>query len=413
MLPLLIGALVACGPSESAVEEETSSNRIVAGSNKATQQTYGIGVSRQSIQSVYESPDVGFTFESVPLADGRERLMGTSRDGLAFLDLIGPSHNLSKVTVVITVPSDAPDVRLLNAAYLLGLMSLAVPDWADGVDWVNDNFAESAEEGEIVTRYRNREIKLNADPELGMVVLNVEAVGPVATTSSGSVSSTPVPTPFPTIEPTPDVEATKAALNAIDAQRQLEEQATRMAIQAQQEAARHAASLEAMRVANLPTPTPHPATFCEEWEALVLNWIKQGEIYQIKGELLPGTPDHPQLSAKEAHGICRTAFPLGAIGNIPTPVFTWGLPTGGVKVGGGPNQLLPGLYEYRRQGDNRVMPVDARYQCVLTHNYEDHGRSYEKVELPHGEPFTFRFLTSHMQVSLDLTCEGALYRIGD
>ena len=94
----------------------------------------------------------------------------------------------------------------------------------------------------------------------------------------------------------------------MDAHRRQAEQATRAATEAQQEAERYAASLEATRIAELPTPTPtirrcrlprrcpptstpeptptplpptptptpHPATFCEEWEAMVLEWVKQG-----------------------------------------------------------------------------------------------------------------------------------------
>ena len=65
----------------------------------------------------------------------------------------------------------------------------------------------------------------------------------------------PTSTPFPTIPPTPDIEATKAALHAMDAHRRASEQATRSAVEAQQEAERYAASLEATRIAELPTPT--------------------------------------------------------------------------------------------------------------------------------------------------------------
>lgn len=63
---------------------------------------------------------------------------------------------------------------------------------------------------------------------------------------------------FPTIAPTPDLPATKAALETIDAHRRQVELATRTAIEAQQEAERYAAALEATRVAELPTPTPLP-----------------------------------------------------------------------------------------------------------------------------------------------------------
>ena len=117
----------------------------------------------------------------------------------------------------------------------------------------------------------------------------------------GRVLPTPVPTPFPAIAPPPDVEATKTAIDAIDAHRRAVEQATRTAVEAEEEARRYAASLEATRVAELPTPTvtptptaaptatptptpeppptetprptptststPHPRTFCQDWEA--------------------------------------------------------------------------------------------------------------------------------------------------
>ena len=43
----------------------------------------------------------------------------------------------------------------------------------------------------------------------------------------------PTPTPFPAIGPTPDIEATKKAIEAVDAQRRAEDQATQAAVEAQ------------------------------------------------------------------------------------------------------------------------------------------------------------------------------------
>ena len=62
----------------------------------------------------------------------------------------------------------------------------------------------------------------------------------------------PTPTPFPTIGPTPDIDATKSAIEAIDAFRRESEQATRTAIEAQATAEQYAASLEATRIAEPP-----------------------------------------------------------------------------------------------------------------------------------------------------------------
>ncbi len=262
---------------------------------------------------------------------------------------------------------------------------------------------------------------------------------------AGRALPTPTLTPFPAIALPPNVEATKAAMDAIDAHRRQVEQATRTAIEAQQEAERYAASLEATRIAELPTPTPtplptatptptptplptatptptptptpeptptplptptpHPRTFCQEWEALALDWIKQGNNYynsnypQSRG-VSSVVPDHSQLSAKEAHSLCLTAlFPLGIIEN-----------RGSSSVGDGQGQLLPGTYEYRREGDKRV---PGRCQINLNWN-EDNQQS---VKMPHGEPFTFRFYQYHGKVSYGAEyrdrCDGALYRIGD
>ena len=267
----------------------------------------------------------------------------------------------------------------------------------------------------------------------------------------GRVLPTPVPTPFPAIGPTPDVEATKRAIDAIDAHRRAVEQATRTAVEAEEEARRYAASLEATRVAELPTPTatatptamptptptptpeppptetprptptststPHPRTFCQEWEALVLEWIKQGNIWHRDGE---GAPDHPHLTAREGRLWCISLFPLGVLkyNYYPDYVYvdeqgwhsSWAWISGGIPVGTEAGHLLPGLYEYRIPGDNRV----EREGCSLNLNYGEENQS--RVVLPVGEPFTYRFFEYHNRVVFQRegwNCSGALYRIAD
>ena len=263
----------------------------------------------------------------------------------------------------------------------------------------------------------------------------------------GDVLPTSTPTPFPIIGPTPDIDATKAAMAAIDAHRRQVEQATRTAIEAEREAERYAASMEATRVAELPTPTPtppptatplptptptptptpeptptsqptatpeptptpHPATFCREWEDMVLKWIKQGNQYTIEFTFDPGSrklkppevPDHPQLAASLAHGICVTDFPSGILSMYPI--------SGRAVVGDGFGQLLPGIYEYRdyrKAADRRV----KSHNCgVILNQYED---GQQLVETTYGEPFTFQFFRYHGTVHLT-ECIGSLYRTGD
>ena len=239
----------------------------------------------------------------------------------------------------------------------------------------------------------------------------------------------PTPTPFPTIGPTPDLEATKTVIEAVDAQRRLEEQATRTAIEAQEEAERYEASLEATRVAELPTPlptatptptptplptatpmptptptpeptptplptpTPHPQVYCEEWEAMVLDWIREGTVYSSDA------PDHPKLSAKQAHGFCIIAFPLGA--------FSQGYGSS-ISIGTKMGQLLPGTYKYRNSnGGNRV-----NYHWCYFSVGDPFDPAREIITLPYGEPFEFILYTYHGTVNFN--CGSSwLVRIGD
>ena len=256
----------------------------------------------------------------------------------------------------------------------------------------------------------------------------------------------PTPTPFPTIGPTPDLEATRTVIERVDAQRRLEEQATRTAIEAQEEAERFAASLESTRVAELPTatptplptatptptptplptatptptptptpeptptpvpptptPTPHPSTYCPEWEAMVLDWIKQGNVYV---RYSPSVPDHPQLAPNMAHNICIIAFPVGRL--VPSYIYDRRDDTFRV-VGTEEGQLLPGTYKYHAPGGgDRVTDRD----CRLLLNYKSDESA--EVELTYGEPFQFTLYSYHGKVRLDsFDCDGYLYRIGD
>ena len=231
----------------------------------------------------------------------------------------------------------------------------------------------------------------------------------------------PTPTPFPTIGPTPNVGEARATVEAIDAQKRMEEQATRTAIEAEQEVARYAASLEATRVAQIPTPTPeptstpeptptptplpmatpHPSTYCREWEALVLEWIRDENLYEQIGPRSAfdsSIPDHPNLAAIQADGLCITELPLGRHGKM------WYTLT----VGTGEGQLLPGTYRYRsKTGDDRVSVRD----CTLRPNYDGYYDAQLAIELPYGEPFEFTFHTYHNEVWFG-GCGGFLYRVG-
>ena len=122
-------------------------------------------------------------------------------------------------------------------------------------------------------------------------------------------------------------------------------------------------------------------------------------------------PDYLQLSAEGAQEFCIVNnFPLGIL--YPKG-YTNGDP---LDVGRGGRQLLPGVYEYRKGGDNRV-----RFNnCILQLNRRDSNfwEAGTEVSLTYGEPFTFQFFEYHEKVYLYCPShnyweEGGLYRIGD
>ena len=241
--------------------------------------------------------------------------------------------------------------------------------------------------------------------------------------SPGEALPTPLPTARPTLVPPVDLEATKTALAEEDAFLQTKEAAEFQAEQDRLEAERFAASLEATRIANrptstpvptptpeptptpLPTPTPHPQVYCGEWEAMVLDWIREGNSYYGYRSSWPDpqVPNHPMLSARQAHELCITAFPLGVLNPsvmISTPV-----------VGTGEGQLLPGTYQYQTpDGGERV--TDRK--CTLTLSMQGDGNDWSVVQLTYGEPFRFTFFAYHGKAVLDKwSCRGTLYRVGD
>lgn len=137
------------------------------------QQPKGIGVSRAEIQSVYESPELGFKFEKGEPVDGQPQVIGRSPNGLAYIQLIGPEDNITQASIMVGIPNDNPVAVVENGIYMLGLVKKAAPDWSEGPDWVTENLAKAVEKGEISTTHGDLRINLQASKELGMVVLTI------------------------------------------------------------------------------------------------------------------------------------------------------------------------------------------------------------------------------------------------
>lgn len=131
-------------------------------------------VSRQDIQHLYEKNELGFTFEEAPLVDGTPRAMGKSPDGLAILDLVGPRSQLQQATIVVVFPSDYPDVLMLNAVYMMGLLNNVLPNWSGGADWLTESIEVAELLGEVETTHGNARITLSYLEEMAMWILSIE-----------------------------------------------------------------------------------------------------------------------------------------------------------------------------------------------------------------------------------------------
>ena len=107
----------------------------------------------------------------------------------------------------------------------------------------------------------------------------------------------------------------------------------------------------------------------------MLEWIKQGNIYSYNND---DVPDHPQLTSEDGGEYCLTSFPVG--------VLTFSYPGNTRIVGEKGGQLVPGLYEYRREGDNRV---EGRRCTIILNSDSDNASS---VEMVYGETFTLQVL---------------------
>ncbi len=192
-----------------------------------------------------------------------------------------------------------------------------------------------------------------------------------------------------------------------------------------------------------PTPipaTPHPGTYCREWEAMILEWIKEGNEYWGWGELRFAfngqnryffaplgleRPSLPGITATEGLEHCVLRFPRTT---IPASALILGFMriehyerSGLVRrVGEGEHENLPGSYEYRWEGGTWVEGQGCKLYLMLEQG-EQWAKAGAEVTLPYGEPFTITLDPRHGHVSLfgsdsigsPNPCTGALYHTGE
>jgi hypothetical protein len=148
----------------------------------------GLGVRLAGLQAVFARQEFGFRFEAPHERRGVARVTGSVPGKLIALTLVGPPEDLTEVTLIVGVPSAdplappaAPKVLAENARYLRAVLRQAMPDWPDGVKWLETQLQRPAERLEVGLRQGHREIVLLAVNRLSMVLLSIRAGQPSAT----------------------------------------------------------------------------------------------------------------------------------------------------------------------------------------------------------------------------------------
>lgn len=94
--------------------------------------------------------DVGFVCESSPLRGGKPRQLCSSPNGLATLELIGPSRDLESANLLVFITDD-PAQQALSTAYLFGFITIVYPNWEGAGAWLGSTISRANEaEGAVV-----------------------------------------------------------------------------------------------------------------------------------------------------------------------------------------------------------------------------------------------------------------------
>lgn len=103
----------------------------------------GLGITQAAIQEAYQKE--GFTFDDSPLADGRARSFGNSKDKITSFELIGPPENIRQASMFAELHGGS-QVRLETSKNSLReFLKTIAADWDEGDAWLTT--AMNASEG--------------------------------------------------------------------------------------------------------------------------------------------------------------------------------------------------------------------------------------------------------------------------
>ena len=137
-----------------------------------------LGVAATTIQSLFEQPNIGFTFENASPIQGKPRLIGTSSHGLAVIELVGQPENLTRAIIRIHIPDADTQALALNAEYVLRFIQTIDPQWKEGGNWMIHNLDAFAtgQRSEVKTTQAGKEISMTLTGKQEFLTITVKAI---------------------------------------------------------------------------------------------------------------------------------------------------------------------------------------------------------------------------------------------
>jgi len=136
-------------------------------------QSASLGIDRADFTAVFERSPFELRFDFIPLADGRSRFIGRSKDGRTTLELIGPPEGITSVNLMAALPESSPLVRLRNLNAVSLLVEIALVDWVGASDWVGTNIDAAFSGRSVSTQEGGKTITLSRAPQTETLVVTI------------------------------------------------------------------------------------------------------------------------------------------------------------------------------------------------------------------------------------------------
>lgn len=140
--------------------------------------TRGLGVTRAALIGLFTREGFNFIFDPYEdrTATGQPLINGQAPHGLAILTLIGPSENLSEVSLLFSLPEDDPEIGVRNSLYAIALLEYMFPEWDEAADWLVEAAKESRLSGDAVEkRVEGNLVSFQQSPQRGIFVLTIKS----------------------------------------------------------------------------------------------------------------------------------------------------------------------------------------------------------------------------------------------